>query len=311
MKRSIIKFTGFILLSLALISCDKDDNKQTAAPTFDAFVQATPELSMFGKAVEKAGLNSFKGGPGPFTWFAPTNAAFAAAGITDDSLNRLTPSQVSYLMMYHLANADLSGTNLIAVNSSPRNSQLGTGTGQFYIGSWNDEYFVNGTKIASRDNKISNGTIQIINRFHTPPALRGNIQSILNSTGQHTLFIQALQRANLWSSFATASVFTVFAPTDAAMQAAGYSSTSIAAATPATLAAAMRYHYILNIRLFTNDLSKPTIPATAAGSSQYLTTSDKGTKIKGKNNPSPVNITRSDLLGVNGVVHIIDGVLRP
>jgi uncharacterized surface protein with fasciclin (FAS1) repeats len=109
----------------------------------------------------------------------------------------------------------------------------------------------------------------------------------------------------------TTAVFTVFAPTDAAMTAAGYTSTSIAAATPANLAAVMRYHYILNTRLFTNDLTRTATPPTAVGSTAFLTTSENGTKLKGKNNSSAVNITRSNILGTNGVVHVIDGVLRP
>ncbi|HVF82532.1 MAG TPA: fasciclin domain-containing protein [Flavisolibacter sp.] len=310
MKVAIIKYMLCCLLIAGFVSCKKEE-KTTSSPTLDAYLKSEPTLSLFSKALIKANLESYINGPGPFTWFAPSNDAFTAAGITEDSLNKMTQGQINYLLMYHLVSSDLNGENMIAINSSPRNTGLGTGAGQAYIGSSNNENFVNGTKLISRDNAVTNGYVHIINRVNVPPVLRGSVQAVLTRTGQHTLFIQALTRAGLWTSFGTASVFTVFAPTDAAMTAAGYSSGSITAAPVATLAAAMRYHYILNTRLFTNDLMKTTIPSTAVGSSSYLTTSDNGTKVKGKNNPTAVNITNSDNLGLNGVVHVINGVLRP
>ncbi len=309
MKLFIIKYALLAIIVLPIIGCDKEDTAGQA-PSFDTFIKGDARLTTFAKALDKAQLEAFKTGPGPFTWFAPTNEAFTAALITDDSLSKMTQGQISYLLLYHLANSSLSAQDMLAVNSAPRNSQLGSGSGQFYTGSVNGENYINGTKIIARDNKVSNGYVHVINRLNVPPILRGNLQSVLSSTGQHGLFIAALTRAGLWTSLSSASVFTVFAPTDAAMTAAGYTSASIAAATVASLAAAMRYHYILNLRLFTNDLNRTSLPATAAGSNQYIVPSDNGTKIKGKNNTAPVSITKSDILGTNGVVHIIDGVLK-
>jgi len=311
MKQTLLKYAFLFILSTSIISCDKEKDKENDAPTLDTFLKGEAQLSMFSKALDKAGLHSFKDGVGPFTWFAPTNDAFIAARITEDSLNKMTAGQINYLMMYHLVNAGLNSSNMIAVNSTPRNTQLGSGSGQVYTASLNNENYINGSKVIKRDNAITNGYVHIIDNFNIPPVLRGNVQGVLNSTGKHSLFIQALTRANLWTQLGSTSVFTVFAPTDEAMTAAGYTSTSIAATPVATLAAAMRYHYILNIRLFTNDLSKTSIPATAAGSSSYLTTSDNGSKVKGKSNATAVSIVTRNLLGTNGVVHIIDGVLKP
>jgi uncharacterized surface protein with fasciclin (FAS1) repeats len=314
MKRFFSKYSLIVLIAFGAVSCDKD-KEENEAPTFDSFIKNDASLSMYAKAIDKAQLDIFKNGPGPFTWFVPTNEAFTAALITEDSLNKMTQGQISYILLYHMANTNLSGENMISSNSSPRSSQLGSGgINQFYIGSVNNENFVNGSRIISKDNKVSNGYVHTISRLNVPPSYRGNIANILTTSGQHNLFIQALTRAGLWTSTtltSTSSVFTVFAPTDAAMTAAGYTSTSIAATTPATLAAVMRYHYILNLRLFTNDLYKGILPSTAAGSNRFLTASEKGTKIKGSNNQNAVNIIKSDILGTNGVVHVIDGVLRP
>lgn len=314
MKSLINKYVLLFLSVLVMSSCDKNDNDVTDAPTMDEFLASKSELSFFSKAIDKAGLESFKSGPGPFTWFAPSNDAFTAAGITEDSLNKMTPGQVNYLLLYHLANRSLNAANMVSINSTPQSTQLGTGNGNIYIGSNNDENFINGSKVISRDNAVANGYVHILNRVNTPPVLKGTIASVLSGSGQHSLFVQALTRAGLWTTStlnSTSAVFTVFAPTDAAMTAAGYTSTSIAAATPASLSSAMRYHYILNIRLFTNDLNRTSIPATALGASSYITSSDNGMKIKGRNNTAPVSITRADILATNGVVHVIDAVLKP
>ncbi len=310
MKNNIYKYFLFLTTTIILFSCKKDDQPQTLV-SMDAFLQSKTELSMFTTAINKAQLQSFKDGPGPFTWLAPTNAAFTAAGITSDSLNKLTSGDISYLLMYHLINDAVFTRDMIAQNSFPRATQLGnSGSTQVFLGQFNNEFFVNGTKIVSPDNRVTNGIIHAINRFHTPPVINGNIQALLNSTGQHSLFIAALTRANRWAQLATTSVFTVFAPTDAAMTAAGHTTSSIATSTVGRMDTLVRYHYFNNLRLFSNDFGNKVSPQTALGPGRTITASANGTKLKGRSNPSTIDITLTDRLGTNGVVHHLNGVLR-
>ncbi len=299
---------AFAFLIIATFSSCKKDDEVTPLPTFESFVKSNSNLTMFAQAVEKANLKNFTTGPGPFTWFAPTNAAFTAAGITQDSLNKLTSGQISYYLMYHLVNADYATQDMIAQNSISRTTQSNFAV---FNGSFNNQFYVNGGLISSADKALTNGRIHVVDKFLVPPIFRGNIQAIIRSTGQHTLFESALTKAGAWAQFATASIFTVMAPTDAAMNAAGFSATYIAATSAAVLLPQLRYHFFLNTRLFTNDLAAdPTTIATAAGPSTSLTTSVNGSKVRGKNNTAALSITASDILGTNGVVHIIDGVLR-
>ena len=291
---------------LFLASCKKDA-VVVVLPTFDDVVKQQ-SLNMFNTAVEKANLQDFKNGGGPYTWFAPTDAAFIAAGITTDSLNKITPSALSYLMTYHLINARYVSTDMIAISSISRTTQMGTA---IFNGLYKGKYYVNGGKIATEDILVKNGVIHVSEAFLTPPQLRGNIGAILNSTGRHTLFIAALTRAGLLAQFSTATVFTVLAPTDAAMTAAGYTMANIATTPTTTLADFCRYQYFNNVRLFTNDFAATSSFATALGSNKYVVTSADGTKVKGVSNLTPVNITVFNRLGTNGVVHEIDAVLRP
>lgn len=308
MNKILAKFASLILFVVLLNACKKEE-AQTPLPTFDEFVKSQTSLSMFGKMVEKANLKDFTNAPGPFTWFAPTDAAFTAAAITVDSLNKMSSGTASYYLVYHLINANYTSVDMLASNSISRTTQLGSAV---YNGTFNGNFYVNGGKINGLDIPVSNGTFHVSDKFLIPPVLRGNIQTMLNSTGQHTLFIAALTRAGLWSQLATTATFTVMAPTDAAMTAAGFTTASIAATPVATLVSQFRYHIFLNVRLFTNDLAaNATTIATSAGPSTSLITSEGGTKVKGKNNVTSILISKSDALGTNGVVQIIDDVLKP
>jgi uncharacterized surface protein with fasciclin (FAS1) repeats len=295
----------FLLLGVFVSCKDKSDNP--SLPTFSDYVKSETDLSMFASAIDKARLQIFKDGPGPFTWFAPTNDAFTAAGITTDSLNKMKPGDLSYILLYHMVNASFASNEMVAQNSFPRTTQMGA---PVYIGKRENDFFINGSKITSINKAVSNGFVHKINRINIPPNLAGNLQVILTKTGQHSLFIQALTKANRWAGLASTSVFTVLAPTDDAMNAAGLTSAAITAATVGRVDSLVRYHYFNSVRLFSNDFgSNQQTPQTALGTGRTITSLENGAKLKGKTNTNPVSVSIKNLHGVNGVVHVIDGVL--
>ncbi len=69
------------------------------------------EFSVFLDAVEAAGMTETLNGPGPITVFAPTDEAFAAAGLPSD------PEVLADLISYHLVNELVSGFDLQAASS--------------------------------------------------------------------------------------------------------------------------------------------------------------------------------------------------
>jgi uncharacterized surface protein with fasciclin (FAS1) repeats len=306
MKQVNIYFLLLVVTGLAFAGC-KQTNDTPVYPTISSYLQSQSDLSLFNAAIERAGLQAFKDGPGPFTWFAPTNDAFAAAGITLDSINRMKSGDISYILMYHLVNASFASNEMVAQNSFPRTTQLGQ---PVYIGRKGADYFVNGSRITSIDNRVANGYVHKINRINLPFLFTGNMQAILTKTGQHTLFIAALTRANRWAALSTTAVFTILAPTDNAMTAAGLTSAVIAATPVAKVDSIVRYHYFGSSRLFSNDFgTNVETPQTALGAGKTITSLESGNKLKGKTNVTPVNVTVKDILGSNGVIHIIDGVL--
>ena len=304
----LLKYNIFIFLSISVLfaACKKDEKVQTF-PTLTEFISKNTDVSIFNAAIEKAGLQSYKNGGGPFTWFMPTNTALQSIGITEDSVNRMTQGVASYFVTYHLINARFSTNDMIALYTFPRNTVQGT---PIYTGGGEGAFFVNGIKITSPNNELSNGLVHKINNTLTPVNLVGNIQNMLLRTGQHTLFITALIKANRWTQFSGTTAFTVLAPTDAAMTTAGLGNAAITTATVGRLDSIVRYHYFNSSRLFTNDFGNKETPQTALGAGRTITASGNGLLLKGKTNTVPANITTANLLGTNGVVQIIDAVLK-
>jgi uncharacterized surface protein with fasciclin (FAS1) repeats len=315
----LFKISFLVCAAVLLFSSCKKDEATVTLPDLDAYLKTQSNLSTFNAAIEKAQLSDFKKGPGPFSWLAPTNDAFTAAGITADSLNRMTQGAASYLVMYHILS---SGSNpptavltneMIAQFSVSRATQLG-GTLAF-MGQKGNDFFVNGSRITSGDNRLSNGVLHVINRVNTPPQLRGTIQAILQKTGQHNLFIALLNRASQWAQL-SAGTFTVLAPTDAAITALGApfnSSTTINTIPVTDATRIVRFHMFSGARLFNNDFKDGLSPSTMQGPGRSIRITSNGTGLAGPLNTAPVQFggTLRDVLGTNGVVHSLSGVLLP
>ena len=303
------KHTLIICLGLSIFftACKKDD-EVVPVPSLTEYISKNPDVSIFNSAIEKAGLQSFKNGGGPFTWFMPTDAAMQSIGITEDSVARMTQGVASYFVTYHIVNARFATRDMIALFSFPRTTLQGSA---IYTGGGDGGvFYVNGIKIISPDNEVAGGLVHKIEKFMVPLPLVGNIQAILSRTGRHTLFIAALTKANRWTQFSSTTAYTVFAPTDAAMTSAGLTSAAITSSTVGRIDSIVRYHYFNSSRLFANDLGNKESPQTALGAGRTITASGNGMLLKGKTNTTTVNVTTANLLGINGVVHIIDGVLR-
>lgn len=99
-KKTFFKSSLLLLLSIPVLitSCKKDDPAPVSNTITDVVVN-NPNFSTLEAAVIKANLQATLSGTGPFTVFAPDNAAFAASGITAATLNSLTNTQVSNILL--------------------------------------------------------------------------------------------------------------------------------------------------------------------------------------------------------------------
>jgi uncharacterized surface protein with fasciclin (FAS1) repeats len=310
-------------------SCKKDDPVPTPipipVPTVAGYVTADTSFSILLAAVKKAGLDGTLG-DATKTWtvFAPTNAAFRAAGISIATIDGYTATQVTNvltpLLTYHVLTTKVPGSGV------PVSDAVTTLNGKSLFASRNaNGVFLNGIKVVAADVPVSNGVIHAIGSVLTPPT-NSIAQIVIASAGAATpefsLLLAAVSRAGLAGILSGAGKYTVFAPTNAAFIAAGApynSAATIATADSATVRKIVLAH-VLGTNVYSGDLSAVSTPTTntanpLASVSPQQTLTFAGTTVKISGSTAPVSniiTTSSSLFNItatNGVIHAIDKVL--
>ena len=117
-------------------------------------------------AVKAAGLVDALEGPGPFTVFAPTNAAFAKLppGTVDDLLKPENKEKLKAILLYHVHKGD----SIKAKDC--KTMSLDTLGGTVAVKVDGDSVMINDAKVIKADVPASNGTIHWIDTVLMPPA---------------------------------------------------------------------------------------------------------------------------------------------
>jgi uncharacterized surface protein with fasciclin (FAS1) repeats len=297
---------------------DDDDGTNATGNTVTDVVVKTDDFSTLEAAVLRANLQATLRGNGPYTVFAPDNAAFTASGISSAVLNSLTADQVQRILLYHTLPAAVTAAN---VPAGP-NAKVTTASGDSVFVTRNSGgVYVNGVKVTQADITATNGVIHRIGRVLNPPV--GNIVQTAAAPGSGLdSLVKAVTRAttvtggdpNLATALSNATV-TVFAPTNAAftqlLSALGLS--DINQLPVGTLLAVLRYH-VVGGRAFSSDLATGNLTMLAGGNTAINLTNgtNGGPTITGNGNAgNRSNITVANIVARNGVVHIIDRVLLP
>ena len=118
-------------------------------------------------AVQAAGLEETLRSAGPFTVFAPTDAAFAAlpAGTLDSLLLPENREQLRSILTYHVVSGRVMASEAAAMTSAPTvqgaAAPIAPVEGGLTIG---------GARIVTTDIACSNGVIHVIDAVMMPPA---------------------------------------------------------------------------------------------------------------------------------------------
>ena len=251
-------------------------------------------------AVIQAELLETLQGDGPFTLFAPTDQAFADAGIDLASLD--TPegkTALTDILLYHVvpsavpASAVTECMTADAVNGQPLGFTVGTGV------------MVNGANVTLADVDTSNGIIHVIDKVLTPTSTPNDLPRTAQCTGIHNSLVAAVIQAELLETLQGDGPFTLFAPTDQAFADAGIDLASLDTPEGKTaLTAILLYHVVPGA-----------VPASAvtecmSADSLYFGqplafTVGTGVMVNG------ANVTIADVNTSNGIIHVIDKVLSP
>jgi uncharacterized surface protein with fasciclin (FAS1) repeats len=130
--------------------------------------KSNPDFSTLVTAVSAAGLAETLSGPGPYTVFAPTNAAFAAlpAGTVDTLLKDPKGDLTNILKLHVLSGAVDSKAAIAAAGGT-----VDTLGGPVKISLNGDKLVVGGATVVTADIKASNGVIHVIDAVITKPAM--------------------------------------------------------------------------------------------------------------------------------------------
>lgn len=147
-----------------------ESNMQTAEQTTNANIvetaQAAGQFQTLLAAAQAAGLVDTLSNGGPFTLFAPTDAAFAALpeGTVESLLEPENREQLAAILKYHVIpgrvmSGDIAGTQASVQTIEGRMLQIDA----------RDGVIVGGANVISADVAASNGVIHVVDKVILPP----------------------------------------------------------------------------------------------------------------------------------------------
>ncbi|CAF3422693.1 unnamed protein product, partial [Rotaria socialis] len=165
-------------------------------------------------AIRAAGLEATLKGTGPFTVFAPTDAAFnkLPPGTVADLLKPENKDKLVRILQYHVlggrvSSADINGMTLPVQVNTVANVQV-------IVDKNGNAIKVNGATVTTIDVSNTNGLIHVIDQVLLPPT-----DIVQTATDQKfTTLVTAITAADLVTALKGTGPLTVFAPTDAAFK---------------------------------------------------------------------------------------------
>ncbi len=164
-RRSTLKLFGGGTALLALGAC--------AQPQGDDIVDiaaANPDFSTLVTALQAAGLVDTLKGDGPFTVFAPTNAAFNALppGTVDTLLLPENRDQLVNVLTYHVVPGQITAGDVLGTRQSVTTVQGGTLDVNGQAGKVGTGVKVNNANVIQPDIFATNGVIHVIDAVLLP-----------------------------------------------------------------------------------------------------------------------------------------------
>ena len=255
-------------------------------------------------AVIAADLATTLSGEGPFTVFAPTDAAFealmAASGVSVEDLleyPELTNVLLGHVVAGQALASDLSDGQQITTLLDA----------DVVVSITADGVFINQAQVIVADVTAGNGVVHVIDAVLLPPTPPSNtVVDIIVNSDDHTLLEAAVIEAGLVEALSGEGPFTVFAPNDAAVvaltEALGITAEELLALP--NLGEILQYH-VVGASAYAADLSDGQMITTLLGEDVTVSITAEGVMI---NNAM---VIVADIAADNGVVHVIDAVLLP
>jgi uncharacterized surface protein with fasciclin (FAS1) repeats len=304
---TLIKSFAVVLALVFTAACSDDDGNgpvEMNDPNIVDLALATDDLSNLVAALQRANLVTALQADGPFTVFAPTNAAFTAfleannfATLEDVPVDVLT----QVLLNHVVAGEFTSGSLTTQYVSSLSTAGVGGNNLSLYIDTAAGVTINGISDVTTPDIDATNGVVHIVNAVIGLPNIvdhavaNANLSSLVGALtdGGNTTFTDLLSDGT--------TEFTVFAPVNAAFSAFTNPNGN-------ALANILSNHVIVGAAALSTGLSNSYVSTAGTNAdgdnlSLYINT-DNGVTLNGSS-----NVAAADIIATNGVIHAVDAVI--
>jgi transforming growth factor-beta-induced protein len=308
LARGVVGISGLLLALSAVVALPLAAAKKDIVDT----AVENEGFTTLAKALTKAKLIDALKGEGPFTVFAPNDAAFDKAfvnhGFGSKTVEELLErADLADILKYHV----VAGSTLMSKDLKEGEQKVKTLQGsELTVTVANGEVKLNNGKAVAviKDLECTNGVIHVIDTVLVPP--KPDIVDTAVANGSFTVLAAALTKAGLVDALKGEGPFTVFAPTDdafaAALKALGITKEELLAR--ADLADILKYHVVAGSAVMSKDLKDGEQKVkTLQGSDLSVTVADGKVTL----NDGKATVVTADLACSNGVIHVIDAVVLP
>jgi len=295
------------VLALGLVACgdDDDDGNGPTDPvepgTIVEIASQDARLTTLVSALQAAGLDGSLETAGPFTVFAPVNEGFSdlpvgwlAALLDEDNEELLTKILEYHVVAGEAFSTDLSdGQALTTLQGADLTVNISGGTITITDESGN------AVDIVQADIDASNGVLHLTRDIFVPAL---DVVEMARISGYSTL-VSLVETAGLTETLEGDGPFTIFAPNNLAFDGI------VAPEDQAELADLLTYHVVPgDVRA--GDLTDGQVLTTVQG--EDITVSIDGTDVSIIDaNGNAQTVSATDIVGSNGVIHGLEGVLLP
>ena len=310
---SKLRVFALIFFAIAFVSCDNNDDP--VDNTITGLALRNSNLKILVQALTRADLATTLQGVGPFTVFAPTDAAFTTFLKTTPyaTINDVPKDVLTQILLNHVVSGSVKSTALSTgyIKTLAKGSASTSNTLSMYVDLTSGVKLNGVAKVTTADVMASNGVIHVVDGVIGLPTIVTHAMA----NPMFSTLVSALTY-NPQSGFAgvlsgtTSSPFTVFAPTNAAFTAfLGETTYSSLSAIPANvLEKTLKYHVVTGANVLSTALTDNQVITTFSGQTATVKfTPTRLLDVSGRN----CNIIATDVQCSNGVIHVLEKVLLP
>lgn len=302
MKR-IISLVAVLAVAAAAVGGTGPASAETRASKVDIVQTAVAagQFTTLASLLQKAGLVDTLATGGPFTVFAPTDAAFAKVPKATLDALAADPAKLKAVLLYHVVPGRVTAADVVKLTSAKTAEGRSLG-----IKVVNGSVFVDGAQVTTPDVEATNGVIHVIDSVLIPKeatAPKTIVQTAV-AAGSFKTLASLLKKAGLVGTLQGKGPFTVFAPTDAAFAKLPKATLAALAKNKAKLRSVLLYHVVKG-----NVSAAKVVTLRSA-----KTLNGKAVAIRvngGYVLVGGARVTTADVKASNGVIHVVNKVLIP